>query len=228
MLWIIIGDVGAGKTILTVIKAIEFSDRKPKSRIFANFHLKGFKNFEFNPLCFFPFDKLQDTMIIIDDIYGKKNYDNYTGMCVNVSRKLDLEMYITCQDDIFVPAVLRRMAYLIYPTYIKELDLLIFSKYREKYDRIEHKIIRRNYGTFIIENAVKIAGNRFNTYEIVAEPLESEYLAEIKRISKTDKDIERNINLFTKNKTDRKRLKRELFLEWAKYENNREVQNSIY
>lgn len=209
---IIIGDVGAGKTILAVVKAMEYESKNPTNKIYANLHLKGFKNFVYNPLNFFPFDELENSMIICDDLFGKSNGRNYLGLMVNAGRKLNLYVIITVQDDIMVDAVLRRMSYLIYPTYIKELDLLVFEKYKERYDRLTHKVIRFKFETSFIRNVVKLAKNRYDTYEIVAEPLECEYIDAIREMSKTKKDILRNINLYTKNKAERSRIKKLLGL----------------
>jgi len=201
MSFYLIAPMGKGKTLFTTIFAKRYSELNPDNRIFANYHLK-LPNFYFTPFMFLPLSELHNCLIICDDVYALSNVNRFTGIVANLSRKKDITIGITAQYYTMITPNLRTLLpFAIYPEFDKENKTLIY--YVKEQDDLE-------YTEFEIENPLEYVKDVYDTTEIVLFPTEENIIDEICKFSNTLDDIDLNIELFTKNRTYKKQLKKEV------------------
>jgi len=192
----IIGAMGSGKTLFATLYAVEYARNFPGNAIYANYTLKNLPNFHYTPYLFIPFSRLENALIIADDFYALKCVDTLVSVIVNLSRKRFIDLLLTCQYYTMIPPAVRRLSdALVMCQYNKTLDVLLVRL--EKYPNVLQ---------FQVENATKIAREYYDTREVVTFPTDREIVAEIQKNSEDEEDVERNVMMFTKNKTERKRL----------------------
>jgi len=196
MILTVIGAMGSGKTLFSTLYAIEYAKNFPGNAIYANYTLKNLPNFHYTPYLFIPFSRLENALIIADDFYALKCVDTLVSVVVNLSRKRFIDLVLTCQYYTMIPPAVRRLSdALVTCQYQKPGDLLLVRM--EKFPHVLQ---------FKVEGATRIAGNYYDTREVVPFPTDREIAGEIKKNSENEEDIERNVMMFTKNKAERKRL----------------------
>ena len=203
MILSVIAPMGKGKTLFSSLYALEYSKTYPDNKIIANYHL-NVKNFEYSPYMFLNFNSLTNCLIICDDFYAIPNSKSLLGVIVNMSRKLSIEVILSCQYYTMIEPVIRTLSTLIEVEYSKKYDTLI-SKYQ-----LEVANNQYIYRKFYTDNITVRAKGLYNTNEVVKFSSESEIKKQILQFSKDVEELELNISLFTKNKSEQKRLFKEL------------------
>jgi len=190
------GSMGSGKTLYATLKAIDYNERFPNNKIYANYKIKNIKNFEYTPFCFIPYYSIENCLFIIDDVYSVQNLNGLTAVIVNLSRKKNIEVVITCQYYTQVPKKIRDVSdFLIKPVYIKNSDTLLvnYIGYNFSYQRI-------------VINAVERAKKYYDTNEVVNFLTDSRLEQEILKYSNTLDELEINLTLVEGDKRKRKSL----------------------
>lgn len=201
----VIAPMGGGKTLFATAYAVEYSKKYPNRPIYANYNIK-LKNVVYTPLLFLPISQISECLIIADDIYASKNLDTLIGIIVNISRKSDIEVIITCQYYTMIPKMIRTLSQIVEVEYVRETDTLyILQKIPVREGFCEENL-------FKIENAVSNVGNLYDTKQIVTFATASEIENEILKYSHSLRDLELNVNLYTENRTERQRLFKKLSL----------------
>lgn len=192
--------MGGGKTLFMTLAAIQYHNDNPESPIYANYHLQGISTFEFTPALFLPYNDLEKCLILADDIYAMPNLDNFLSIVVNLSRKSSIDVMLSGQYYTFLKPVIRQVTtYMCEVKYYPEEDLLVVAGEKEG------KLFIIRY-----HNAVKCAKEFYNTNEKVEFITESKLKTQILRFSKNEEDLEVNVTLAFKNKSERRRIMREL------------------
>lgn len=191
--------MGSGKTLFSTLYALEYSRKNPNNKIYANYSIKNIQNFIYSKFGFLPFSELNDCLIILDDFLAvKQNLQGYLQIIANSSRKNDIDIILTAQYYTFIPPSIRILSKSIAVRYFKNCDTLLVHVEREPQSL--------KFDSYKIGNAVKLAQDHYDTREIVSFATESDYIAEILKISKNREDIERNVALFTQSEEKRKKI----------------------
>ncbi|HEC92912.1 MAG TPA: hypothetical protein ENI51_07990 [Candidatus Atribacteria bacterium] len=193
-----IGNTGQGKTLWASLYALIWQKKHPNGHIYANYHL-NLPNAHFTPLMFLPFSKLKECLIIFDDVAALDVVMRFSKVTANISRKNNIELIFTAQYKKMIPKQLRAMMdYKVKPRLYKSKDLLIAY------------INKRGKGItkFVFPNAISTVKKLklYDTYEIVDIPTHSEVINEIIKISKSKREIEKNLMIYSGNKAERKEL----------------------
>lgn len=184
--------MGGGKTLFATLYAKEYSRMYPKQLIYSNFKLK-LPNSTYSPFLLLPFSQLKKCLIIADDYYALQNVGGFVQVVVNLSRKLDIDIIITCQYYTMVTKMLRTLANeLVEVTYDISQDILLaaFDKSRIYY----------------VENAVKLGKKLYDTKEVVKFPTDTVIEKELLKVSATEEDLELNCQMMIKDSRKRKAL----------------------
>jgi hypothetical protein len=198
MIIILIGAMGAFKTSTATIFARAYSEKNAASKIYANFHLL-LPNSIFTPFMFLPYSQLDKCLIIADDFYALKNVEGFIAVIVNMSRKLSIDAILTCQYYTMIPKQLRELStVIISPKYFPDLKTLKLNCDFKDFQSI-----------MLIEDPISLCKDYYDTTEIVEFPTLSKIKAELLKISKNKDDYELNVQLYTRNKAERKELMRE-------------------
>lgn len=183
----VIAKMRRGKTLFATCYALEYSKKYPNNKIFANYKLK-LPNFIYTPYMFLPESELSNCLIIADDFYSLSNLEGFISLVVNKSGKLDIEIIMTCQYYTMIPPKIRLVSdYRVECKYIKEQDILFLA-----FIDLDNQIFLKQ-----INNAVQIAKEIYDTYQVVERPTEKDIAKEIIKFSKNQRDIEKNIEMFT-------------------------------
>lgn len=190
--------MGGGKTLFSSLKAKEFSKINQNSKIYSNYKL-NLPNAVYTPYLFLDYSSLNCDMIICDDIYSMQNLNGFIALIVNMSRKLELEIILTCQYRTMIPPMIRMLSVLTEVQYSKENDILFVI-----YQKGENLELEWAY------NAVKEAKNLYDTKEVVNISTQSKIEKEIMKWSKSIEDLEINISLFAKNRLTQDKMFKKL------------------
>jgi len=214
-----IGNTGAGKTLWVSLYAFEWAKRHPNGQIYANYHL-NIPNANFTPIMFLPFDKLQECLIIFDDVSSLETVMRFSKVTANRSRKKQMELIFTAQYYTMIPRQLRQMSDYRVRTYLdKNKDKLkVWINYRERG-------VKRLVYCDVIQFVKKT--NLYNTNEVVDNPTESEVIEEIIRLSKTKRDVEKNLLIYSGNKQERRSLLKEILKKMNLQDENEEEDDDI-
>jgi len=204
MLHSITSQMGKGKTLLMSLYALEYSKQYKNNMIYANYSL-DLKNFIYTPYLFLPFSKLQNCLLLIDDIYALQNLSSFVSVVVNMSRKMDIHILVSAQRRTMIIPLIRSLGNMYEVEYDKELDILVVKEYQDSIN-FEEKDIR----FFGIKNAVKTVKDIYNTNEIVKFATKTAIKKEILKYSKNKEDLELNVAIFTKSETKSTKLVKEL------------------
>ena len=213
------GNTGTGKTLWASLYALEWIRKHPNGHIFANYHL-NLPNFTFSPNMFLDFRKLEECLIIFDDISNLEMVVRFIKVTANRSRKKQLELIFLAQYKKMIAKQLRSMS-----------DYRVITKYNKVKDELTVIIRIREKGrkTIIYKDAVKTvkALNLYDTNEVVDDPTESEIIEEIIKLSKTKKDVEKNLMIYSGNKAERKQLLKEILKKMNLQEEDQEEDDDI-
>lgn len=142
-------------------------------------------------------------LLICDDFYALAMVKGLIGIIANFSRKLDLDMILTCQYYTMIEKSIRQLTQIVDVNYIEGLDIL----------RIGFLNSNSNANNFIydsfyeVKHSVKIAKEYYDTNEIVVFPLPSKIESEILKFSNNSEDLEQNcFMLYPTNETKRLKL----------------------
>lgn len=231
-------NVGGGKTAYCINYILDIKQKNPDFRVFANLHLKGIKNFNYIPFLFIPISKIDNCIILIDDAYTLSlvlgvNLMGLFGIVVNMSRKKNVHVIITCQDYTHAPPKLRNLANgILSPTLFLTLkcrkcgfeshslsEHLKHDKNHEKYDFIQdYMIIDKSMESLREEryyrpieqyeffNPIERASHHYDTFEVVRAPTEYDLLAEIVSQSYNFRDLDANLITLTKDRRRHNKL----------------------
>ena len=197
-----IANRGRGKTMALVFLAMIELKFDPTLRVFSNFKINAPRCY-YTPYLFLEFEKLENVLILIDDVANIRNIDKYSATVSNITRKLLSEMIFTGQYPNQIPITIReQINYSIFPYYSKYNDTL---KILIVYDT--GKKIR-----FEIKNVVKFLEKTqlYDTREKPPTILRSDAVREIAKMSKKRKDIERNLELYTGDKKEKEEMIKEI------------------
>lgn len=199
MKWAFVGNTGDGKTLACVIVITELRQKAPNREIYGNLHLE-FKNSNYTPVMFLPFSQLKSCIVVYDDIDEDESYlKGFVSVSAKRSRKEFMDLFFTCQYYTQLPRKLRKMIdYRVVPTINK--GIINLKIYKKKEGLISDKdYIAKDYY------------HLYDTYEVVDDPTESDILTEIAKQSKTPRDIEKNLMIYTGNRNERKTLYNEIY-----------------
>ncbi len=188
--------------IVRIIK--EMLDADTNKIAYCNFHINHPRSI-YTPIMFLPFSQLSNVIICFDDIDDENELKRFIKVCAKRSRKADMELMFTCQYYTMIPRKLRKMIdFRIFPNYDKNTDVLTV--------RMIPKDKRGKYETKIYRDATKFIQKTklYNTNEVVDDPTESDIINEIARISKNERDVEKNLMLYSGNRAIRKQLFKEI------------------
>jgi len=197
-----IANRGRGKTMALVFLAMIELKFDPTLRVFSNFKINAPRCY-YTPYLFLEFEKLENVLILIDDVANIRNIDKYSATVSNITRKLLSEMIFTGQYPNQIPITIReQINYSIFPYYSKYNDTL---KILIVYDT--GKKVR-----FEIKNVVKFLEKTklYDTREKPPTILRSDAVREIAKMSKKRKDIERNLELYTGDKKEKEEMIKEI------------------
>jgi len=203
MIYSVITPMGGGKTLFATLYALQYSEMYPQAKIYANYHLK-LNQCIFTQFGFLPFSELEQSeraLIIMDDFLAIKNQvSGLMQIIANASRKLNLDIILTCQYYTMIPKSIRELSQLVEVWYNKKFDIL--------YVAFKNENSENQWDLFHVENAVKTAKDYYDTKEIVSFASNEEIAKEIIKISKNKDDINKNIEFFTQSEQKRKRMKK--------------------
>jgi len=182
---------GKGKTLFMTNYAIEYRNKFPNNNIYSNYRL-NLKNAFYNPYMLLNYSELDNCLLSIDDIKGIKNFDYFSSLIANWSRKSFFHILISGQYKTHFKLELRTLAeYEVQVNYIKENDLL----------EIAFIDVDGNVNYQEIKNAVKNAQKVYNTYEKVPIATNTNLKKIIKEVSKNMDDLEVNLSLYFPNRS---------------------------
>lgn len=196
----VLGAMGSGKTLFSVMYAYEFLRKNPYFKVYSNFKLK-LPNCEYSPRFLIDFDELSDCLMIVDDCYALRN-QSFIDIVVNMSRKKNMEVLFTLQYYTMVPPIIRKLSRCIRPHYYPEYEMMeIFIS--DEWDTPEFESEQ-----WVAYNCSRFYG-LYDTTEIVVTQLESEIVADIIKIATTKREFELYLSLAFKNKATVRRLLKE-------------------
>lgn len=199
----VIAPMGKGKTMFATVYAVEYSQKYPSHKIYANYRL-NLQNAVYTPCMFLPFRRLKDCLIIFDDIYSSRNLETLIGVIVNLSRKSNIEIIITAQYYTMIPKLLRTLAQNVIVEFDKnEKKLNIALEYSLPNDR-------KKYRLYTVNKPIDIINGVYDTNEIVDFATPSKIFEEIKKFSENAEDLELNVSLYTQDKKQILKLTQEL------------------
>lgn len=192
VLMYIIGNRGTGKTLFSANYAFEYRNKFPDNIIYSNFKL-NLSNAIYSPFMFLNYSEIDNALIIIDDIRGIKNFENFIFIITNWSRKSKLHILLTGQYYTHFKKESRTLAeYEVHTLYKKERDIL-FVAFVDNNHNVHYQQI---------PDAVKRGKKIYNTYEKVPIPTQTRLIELVKETSKNMDDLEINLSLyFAKRKT---------------------------
>jgi len=205
----VFNDMGGGKTLYAVYKAVEFLLRHPDAHIFTNIHLKTefFKNrFTYTPFGFIPDSKIQKCFILFDDFYSlKSKLRGFTEIIVNKSRKRLVKAILTTQYYTYIPKSLRFLSkFIVFPRINENGSELRLDYYKETAEYNKNIFLKTLYLDYPLDKF----GHLYDTFEVVETPLEEDLIAEIPKFSYCYKDLKLNVmNLGYNDKKTSKILK---------------------
>lgn len=203
MKWACVGNTGKGKTLAIVLKIIEMLEKDPEREAYCNFHINH-PRAHYTPIMFLPFSQLQKCIICFDDIDDESELKRFIKVCAKRSRKESMDLMFTCQYYTMIPRKLRKMIdFRIFPNLDKNTDVLNVKIVPKEKTKIETK----RY-TQIIKKIKK--SKVYDTNEVVDDPTESDVINEIAKISYNERDVEKNLMLYTGNRALRKQLFKEI------------------
>jgi len=180
------GNRGSGKTLFTTNYAIDYSRKYPNNKIYANYKL-NLKNAIYNPFMLLNYSELDNCLLIIDDIKGIKNFDYFTTLIANWSRKSFFQILLTGQYIRYFKKSTREMAeYEVQCKYIKKKDKLLIA-FINPNNKVHYQQIK---------NAVKNAKPIYDTFEKIPIATNYNLIQIIKENSKCINDIEVNLSLY--------------------------------
>ena len=199
----VIAPMGKGKTLFASLYAKMYAEKFPTRNIYANYHL-NLQNAVFTPCMFLPFRKLKECLIIFDDLYSSKNLARLIGIIVNLSRKQDIEIILTCQYYAMIPKMIRTLSTQI---------LVEFDNTRDQLNVAVEKIIdedSKSYNFYAIRKISERAKDLYDTNEVVEFSTPTKVCEEIMKFSETIEDLELNVSLYTNNQSKIRSLTKEL------------------
>lgn len=180
------GNRGSGKTLLTTNYAIDYSRKFPKNKIYSNYKL-NLKNAFYNPFMLLNYSELDNCLLIIDDIKGIKNFDYFTTLIANWSRKSKFHILLTGQYIRYFKKETREMSeFEVQCKYIKNKDVLLIA-----FINPNNKVYYQK-----IKNAVKNSKKIYDTFEKIPIATNYNLIEIIKKNSKSVNDIEVNLSLY--------------------------------
>jgi len=180
------GNRGSGKTLFTTNYAIEYRKKFLKNKIYANYKL-NLKNAIYNPFMLLNYSELDNCLIIIDDIKGIKNFDYFTTLIANWSRKSKFHILLTGQYIRYFKKSIREMSeFEVQCKYLKKKDILLIA-----FINPNNKVYYQQ-----IKNAVKRAKKIYDTFEKIPLATNHNLIEIIKKNSKSINDIEVNLSLY--------------------------------
>lgn len=196
---------------LVLLAMIELQKDKTL-RVFSNFKINAPRCY-YRPYLFLEFEKLENCLILIDDVTNIRNIDKYSATVSNITRKLLSEMIFTGQYDKQIPPTIReQINYSIYPYYSKHNDTLRVLIVYDTGKKVRFEI--GNIVRFIKKT------NLYDTREKPPTILRSDAIREIAKMSKTRRDIEANLELYTNDKKEKEEMIKEI-LEHPEYKGSK-------
>jgi len=180
------GNRGSGKTLFATNYAIEYEKKLPKNKIIANLKL-NLKNAIYSPFMLLNYSELNNCLLIIDDIKGIKNFDYFTTLIANWSRKSKFHILLTGQYIRYFKKSIREMSeFEVQCKYLKKKDILLIA-----FINPNNKVYYQQ-----IKNAVKRAKKIYDTFEKIPLATNHNLIEIIKKNSKSINDIEVNLSLY--------------------------------
>lgn len=193
--------MGKGKTLWSVIYAMDYAKKYPNNPIYSNFHL-DLPNAIYTPFLVLPYNKLEKSLVIGDDFFNVKNLDYFISIIASLSRKADLDIILTCQYYSMIPPILRLLGFWVEVCYNPQQDLLVSSICDMDGNRRDFAVI----------DAVKKAKKHYDTNEKVRLCTDDAVLDELRRFDYCNEDKIVALNYFFKNKTKIEKYKKLLNL----------------
>lgn len=197
-----IGNRGMGKTMAVTFLALIELMLDPALHIYANFKIKH-PRAHYVPFLFLPFEKMKNCILIIDDASKIENIERYTKVISNISRKLFMDIIFTGQAQKHIPKAIRgQLNYKIYP-FLNEKKTFLSIKIVYEGGEIKYHNISYPIGKV---KALKF----YNTREVPPFVMRTDAVREIAKISNTPYEIERNLMLYTGDKKEVVKMKKEI------------------
>lgn len=146
---------GRGKTLFSTLYALDYREYYPNNYIYSNYKLNLPKCI-YHPFMIIPFSKIENALIIIDDIRSMKNHSYFANIICNWSRKSKLHIILTGQYYTHFKRELRELAeYLVEPNLNNDKSILRLIFIDNDDNILKYKI----------KNPIEIAKSIYNTYE---------------------------------------------------------------
>ncbi len=219
---VVIANTGAGKTLAVVLYIYFLLSNNPRLKVYANFHI-NLPRCYYTPYMLFNFETLEDAVLVFDDVSNAAFLKRYASACANVSRKSNLILiFIGQREKMITPEIRDITDFRIYPKIKKKKDLYVTMIWEDKHKKVVYKNI------FDWLDCRKFNGKQiYDTKEKVIQILEDDAIKEIIKISKTQRDIKRNIFLISGDKRERKSLFIEIMKKINKAKNGPGSEKSI-
>ena len=164
-----------------------------------NFHIK-LPRCNYTPIMFLDFKEIENIIVTYDDVKNAESVERYANACANYSRKANMTLIFTAQYDKYIPRNIREILdfEIIPDLYGTTLDITIIFPNDFELRPIEMRF----------RNVFKSFGKLYNTNEKVQQVLESDVIKEIIRFSKTARDVEENLMLWSGDKRERRSMKK--------------------
>lgn len=201
LIYAILGSMGSGKTLSSVILADMLQKKEKNLKIYSNFHIK-LPNAIYTPLLLIPFSELKNAVIIADDIYALANLKALIGIIVNLSRKRSLHIILTAQYYTFIPKQIRTLT-----------DFFIFPEFNE--GRLFWSVLQNTQITRIEIRGFQKYFNLYNTEEIVPFYTDERIKQEIIKNSNTIEDLDTNLQIAISNSRKRASIRKQILSEYA-------------
>lgn len=180
------GNRGSGKTLFSTNYAFEYRNKFPNNQIHANYPLKLPNSF-YNPFMMLNYSEIDNCLLIIDDIKGIKNFDYFTSLIANWSRKSKFHILLTGQYIRHFKKEIRELAeFEIQTKLYKEKDILVVG-FIDNNNKVHYQQIK---------NAIKRSKEIYNTNFKVPIANNSRLIQIVKENSKNLDDIEANLSLY--------------------------------
>lgn len=198
MIQYVLGIMGCGKTLYTILYTLRWLSLNPDCKIYANLHI-NLPNAVYTPYMYMPYNKLGKCLIICDDFYTLANLKGFITVMVNMSRKNDITIILTAQYYTMIPPAIRKISqYEVQCQYDEISDVLLFGLIDLD------GIINFNY----VKDAVKLAKNIYNTNEVVSIPTLKDIAREIIKYSNSEKDYDINLELYSNSESKRNNMRK--------------------
>lgn len=190
-LYLALKKMGGGKTLITVILSLIYLKQHPDRVVYSNVEINHPRAI-YKKYAFIPFSKLDNCMLIFDDMEDLTWLKGFQSVIANWSRKANLDIYCTGQDYTqFMPKLRGLCEYVISPSYSKASKNLFFQLFWIN----RNGDILKKRGSWYIYKASDFF-DYYDTNQIVKRPYDYQIEKIILRESQNLEDLMDNVYMW--------------------------------